>query len=339
MNRISFGTFWNHGLLIACVAGVSLLAITLWLARPSWIFIQIQSLGALGFATLFLNFSLGFICNAKGWEYLLRAQGIHPPFSTVLQISCASYALGYLIPSFNLAGEPIRVVLATKELGVGKRKVVSTVLAEKLLFTGIIATFLMGAAVTIMNMGLPPVIHQGLFSVAGAGLALTIATVGGLLVGMPRWIHGVLYSFPSLVSSSLLQALWAAATDMRSNLCSRRLEFLIAGLAIAAGVGFNALTPLLFFFFVSGQILPLQTLASLFGLNTVFSLSFWVPPAGLGVTEGAYAGTFSVLGLPVDQAVAFAFVQRIGVLPILGLGLFYLTREGVLSRGRRSRDG
>jgi glycosyltransferase involved in cell wall biosynthesis len=78
----------------------------------------------------------------------------------------------YLIPSFNLAGEPIRIMLAAQKLRGEEEKILATVVLEKLLFFGIAVVFLLGAAATVMTQNLPPFLHQGLFSLAGAGAVL-----------------------------------------------------------------------------------------------------------------------------------------------------------------------
>lgn len=75
--------------------------------------------------------------------------------------------------------------------------------------------------------------------------------------------------------------------------------------------------------------------ALFFALNTVFSLFSWLTPGSVGIAEGAYAGIFSVMGLPIDGAVAFGLAQKAASLPIVALGILYLSRRGAGWLGRR----
>ncbi len=103
---------WRPGLFVAFIVGSGFFAATIWLTRLLSILTQLPPLGAQGFIALLLDFGLAFACNAKGWEQLLRPHGLSLSFAIILWINCAHFALGYPIPSFNLAGEPVRIALA-----------------------------------------------------------------------------------------------------------------------------------------------------------------------------------------------------------------------------------
>lgn len=326
----------GRGLFLALLLGLGLLAATIFFTRPLSILGQLISLGPWGFFALLLNFGLSFLCNAKGWGYLLEAQGLRLPFSTVLRIGCASFAFSYLIPSFNLAGEPIRIILATQKLGGEEEKILATVVLEKLLFFGIAVVFLSGAAATVMNQDLPPFLHQGLFSLAGAGAAI-LGSALVVLLGLPPWAQKGLHKLLPRVSSLVPGVVQGAVWEIRQSFPHRWPELLKGVLAITFGLAFSSLTPFLFFFFTAGDLLSLPTLVSFLGLTTFFSL-FWFTPAGLGIAEGGYAATFSLLGLPVERAVTFALVQRLVALPAIVFGLFYLGRQGMVT-WRRGSDG
>jgi glycosyltransferase involved in cell wall biosynthesis len=240
----------------------------------------------------------------------------------------------YLIPSFNLAGEPIRIMLAAQKLRGEEEKILATVVLEKLLFFGIAVVFLLGAAATVMTQNLPPFLHQGLFSLAGAG-AVLMSLALTVLWGLPSWTPRgkCLPRVSSFWPGGFQGAVW----EIRRSFSRQWSELFKAFLAITFGLALSSLTPFLFFFFAEGKLLPLPTLVSFLGLTTFFSL-LWFTPAGLGVAEGGYAATFGLLGLPVGEAVTFALVQRLVALPVIVLGLFYLGRQGIVS-WRRGSDG
>jgi uncharacterized membrane protein YbhN (UPF0104 family) len=334
MKAILVDLLRSRGLLLALLLGLGLLAATIFFTRPFSIFAQLNSLGPWGFLALLLSFGLSFLCNAKGWGYLLRAQGLCLSFSAVLRISCASFAFSYLIPSFNLAGEPIRIMLAAQKLRGEEEKILATVVLEKLLFFGIAVVFLLGAAATVMTQNLPPFLHQGLFSLAGAG-AVLMSLALTILFGLPSWTPR--WKCLPKVSSFWPGGFQGAVWEIRRSFSRQWSELFKAFLAITFGLALSSLTPFLFFFFAEGKLLPLPTLVSFLGLTTFFSL-LWFTPAGLGVAEGGYAATFGLLGLPVGEAVTFALVQRLVALPVIVLGLFYLGRQGIVS-WRRGSDG
>jgi uncharacterized protein (TIRG00374 family) len=336
MKAILVDLLRSRGLLLALLLGLGLLAATIFFTRPFSIFAQLNSLGPWGFLALLLSFGLSFLCNAKGWGYLLRAQGLCLPFSAVLRISCASFAFSYLIPSFNLAGEPIRIMLAAQKLRGEEEKILATVVLEKLLFFGIAVVFLLGATATVMTQNLPPFLHQGLFSLAGAG-AVFVSSALIVLWGLPSWAQKGLHKFFPRASSSMSDVFQGAVWEIRRSFSRQWSELFKAFLAITFGLTLSSLTPFLFFFFAEGKLLPLPILVSFLGLTTFFSL-LWFTPAGLGVAEGGYAATFGLLGLPVEEAVTFALVQRLVALPVILLGLFYLGRQGIVS-WRRGSDG
>ena len=229
----------GRGLFLALLLGLGLLAATIFFTRPLSILGQLISLGPWGFFALLLNFGLSFLCNAKGWGYLLEAQGLRLPFSTVLRIGCASFAFSYLIPSFNLAGEPIRIILATQKLGGEEEKILATVVLEKLLFFGIAVVFLSGAAATVMNQDLPPFLHQGLFSLAGAGAAI-LGSALVVLLGLPPWAQKGLHKLLPRVSSLVPGVVQGAVWEIRQSFPHRWPELLKGVLAITFGLAFSS---------------------------------------------------------------------------------------------------
>lgn len=122
--------------------------------------------------------------------------------------------------------------------------------------------------------------------------------------------------------------------DLRKALSGRRGAVANAAGFITLSVWLNALAPFIFFAFAYGRILSLEELALFFALSTMFSLFSWLTPGAVGIAEGAYAGIFGIMGLPIDGALAFALAQRAASLPIVALGLLYLGRRGVDGFGK-----
>jgi|GEM_PF-6058697 len=92
---------------------------------------------------------------------LLRSRGLFPALLLGLGL------LDYHIPSFNLAGEPLRIMRAAQKLGGEEEKILATVVLEDFLR----AVFLWGAAATVMSQD-PPLFSPRVFSLARAGAIL-----------------------------------------------------------------------------------------------------------------------------------------------------------------------
>ena len=323
----------RRGLLISVVLGLLLLVAVVWMARPGAILARMGILGAGGIAALVFNGVLGFSCGVEGWRWLLRAQGIRAPFPPVFRIMSGGYALGYSIPSCYLAGEPVRALWASREFSAPGHKVVAAIVLEKVLLAAGTAVILFWAGAVGLQGELPSALRQGVFSLAGAAAFIAGATLVGATRRTPWASRCLTFARRFLPRWAFLErgnkALLEVQTALQKALSDHREAVAKAAGFIALMVCFNALAPLIFFALAYSRILSAEELAVFLALGNISSLLFWLTPGGIGVAEGAYVGIFKIMGLPIDGAVTFALAQRIASLPIVALGFFYLSRQGV----------
>ena len=327
--------------LISTLFGIALLIVMVWIARPTAVLTRIDALGVGGIGTFLITILLGFSFEVKGWRTLLRSYGVERSFWQTFGMMAGAYTVTYLTPSFHLGGEPVRAFSASDGFTRRSHEVVATILIERLIYLIIIATLLLaGGSIGLRESTIPVVIQQGVLAIAGAAL------VGGgiLLVGMSRratWasrsVAFVLRHLPPWAWVKRVQhGLAQVEGEVNEALVGHRRATLNAALLLTLSVGFNVLAPLVFFSFAYGRILSIGQLLLFFTLSTVFTLFSWLTPGGIGIMEGAYAAVFSIMGLPIDGAIAFSLLQKLSSLCIVGVGIIDLSHRGVDWFGKKN---
>ncbi len=227
-----------------------------------------------------------------------------------------------------------RVFSASDGLTRRSHEVIATILIEKRVYLIIIATLLLaGGIIGLKASAIPAAVQQGIIAFAGAALAgggilvmgivrratWASRSVAFILQHLPRW------GWTQRVEESLNQVEGEVNEALSSH---SRASVKAAGL-LTLSVGMNMLAPFVFLGFTYGRLLSIGELLLFFALSTVFSLFSWLTPVGIGIMEGAYAAVFSIMGLPIDGAVAFSRLQKLSSLCIVGVGIIYLGHSGV----------
>ncbi|HEX32615.1 MAG TPA: flippase-like domain-containing protein, partial [Candidatus Acetothermia bacterium] len=281
-----------------------------------------------------------FSFGGEGWRTLLRSYGVKRSFPQTFAMMSGAYAVTFFTPSFHLGGEPVRAFAASDGFTRRSHEVIATILIERLIYLIIIATLLLaGGSIGLGRSSIPIVIQQGILAVAGAGLVAGAI----VLVGMSRKA-----TWASRTVTFILRRLpqWAWVKRVRDGLqqvegevneafVSHRRDVLISTLLFTLSVGMNLLAPLVFLSFAYGRFLSIEQLLIFFTLSTGFSLFSWLTPGGVGIMEGAYAGIFSIMGLPIDGAIAFSLLQKLSSLCIVAVGIIYLGQHGIGLLGKK----
>ena len=331
----------KRGVFIASMLfGIALMIIMVWIARPMDVLARISALGAGGIISFLFTIILGFSFGVEGWRTLLRSYGVERSFRQTFGMMAGAYAVTFLTPSFHLGGEPVRAFAASDGFTRRSHEVIATILIERLIYLIIIATLLLaGGSVGLGRSSIPVVIQQGVLAIAGAGL------IGGVivLVGMSHkatwasWtVAFILRHLPRWAWVKRVQRGFEQVEgEVNEALVSHRRATLKATLLFTLSVGTNLLAPLVFFSLAYGSFLSVGQLLLFFTLSTGFSLFSWLTPGGIGIMEGAYAGIFSIMGLPIDGAIAFSLLQKLSSLCIVGVGIIYLSQHGIGWLGKK----
>jgi len=327
-------------LLISTLFGIALLGIMIWLARPMAILARIKALGAGGISAFVISVVVGFSFGVEGWRRLLRDYGLNYSFRRTFGMMAGAYAVTYLTPSFYLGGEPVRAFAASDGFTRRTHEVVATIFIERLIYLIVIASFLLaGGIIGLESSSISGGLQQGIVGLAGTALVVS----GIALVGMSRratwasrFFTAVLRHLPQWKWVKRMQdGLVSVEAEVNAALNDHRWATLHAAALFALSVGMNVVSPLIFFFFAYGRILPADQLVLFFALSVVLSVFTWITPGGIGVTEGGYAAVFAIMGLPIDGAVAFSLMQKLASMCIVGVGMGYLAHHGIDYFGRR----
>lgn len=293
-------------LLAALAAGVDWQAIPAQLARLQW--------WPLAAAVLITASELP----VKAWKWLcsLRLHDVRLPMPFVLRASCTAFFLNNFLPS-NIGGDVYRIY-RTMSPGGEKTRPISAVLVERVVGLGVM--LLAGALGAIALAGENALARSYLVVTAVvlliAGIAAAVLHAGGLASLVRR-----------LERMPKLQPL--AANVQR--LAKLRPEW--AWLLLSSFVFQMQAAAVVYFAFLAVGV-ELSVAAALLvtaaaGIASVLPISI----SGIGVIEGAIAGTAVALGIGYEAGVLGAIAIRLTVLPVsAACGAVYLFDDGARVR-------
>jgi uncharacterized protein (TIRG00374 family) len=258
-------------------------------------------------------------------------------FGQTLESMLMGFALAWVTPSLYLGGEPVRIWHISSRHGRRSDEVAATVVAHKFAeFAGFIVVLLACLGTMLYVFDLPRGVRMASTAVS-ALLAILFVALFVAFVG--RWpvASGLIGIFGAKAERFRK---WAEETEGRieETFRERRGAFLGALVLTGGPAVLVALKPFVFYWFL-GIRLSFPEIALTFVL-TQLVLALQVTPGGIGIFEGGVLGTFALAGLSAPEAAAYAAVQRLSDVVLVGLGVAFASREGAMSffRGGRPRE-
>ena len=264
------------------------------------------------------------------WRLVARAMGDDPPLGRLLTARLAGDALGALVPSAKLAGEPLRVALA-REHGIPTAQAAAGVAIDRLLE-------LIGNTLAVMAYVALFAWLRGAASVGQARTALAVV-MAGLLVALVALIVRLRRGARPL----------ALLYGARARALAPRLAAWMDGLhEVEEHLGrFFREHPRAFLTGVLGSAL-IETLcvAQYHALLTAFGIALELPtlllvllgsgvagaaptPAGLGALEAVQVAVVGATAGRPDLGFVVGVIVRLHETLLLGLGLLVLSYRGV----------
>ncbi len=290
----------------------------------------------LGFIGLSLiNFAL------YSWRWQLITNSHLPPerrlsLGSMYLHRMSGYAVGYLTPAAQIAGEPARIGLLMSD-GVPAKAATSSVTLD--------IGFELCVYVVFITAGVAFALAQG----TGSSLALILTIIGLLL--LLAVLLGFLVSAASgrRVLSASLRFIGLGGKRTRhvvewvSEMEALMTDFFSGRSALVVGI------TLLSIVMVAFKVVEVVYLAYFFGTSLNFAQAFLIStlpgitlllpiPGGLGVFEGGFAAVFSALAVGLNP-VAFALIIRIRDALFIGFGVAHLVRRTgryVVDRSKRA---
>ncbi|MGI6380048.1 MAG: lysylphosphatidylglycerol synthase transmembrane domain-containing protein [Anaerolineae bacterium] len=315
---------WLNVLKVVVSAGLLVLVITQADLRAVWHLVAGAQMGAL--AAAFVVVQLGVVLRAGRWMALMRGQGDHTPYGTLLYLYYVGAFFNTFLPT-GFGGDAIRIYELSQDGGT-PRAAISTVVAERAL--GLLVQFAMALLLLPLAWRLIPqeVALLLLVFVLGAfvGTALFMSRklyawmadhlpLVGRLLRHPK-IVALYGSFHGYSPRSVRQA---AGISVLFNVTLILNQWLLAR-ALGIGLGvleFAVFTPI---------------------LSTLLLVPITI--GGLGVREGGYVLLYGQAGIPQDQALALSLLTYATTLAsgLIG-GVLYVVVGLRRMRGRPRNAG
>jgi len=267
---------------------------------------------------------------ALRWQVLLAGFAAHTSFSRLVAFRAAGQAVGAVVPSARLGGDPLRIWLLARAR-TPPPLAIASVAIDRALEMGSSAGFTVFFALVLVSQHIPPLhgaVTAGMLGGVAvlAGLAITgvrLRRHAGLVTAL---LHAVRLDRLRLVRSRMrlledAEALARALVDQPRRLAR----------AFCLGVLSNALTPLEYWLLLSAFGLPSEPVAVVGAVFATGAAHSMPVPAGIGVLEGAQMGLFVLLGHPADVGLAVGLAVRLRellwVVPGLGVLALELMRQ------------
>jgi glycosyltransferase 2 family protein len=255
------------------------------------------------FALAILVTTLQMPVNAVKWGWSLRLHDVRLPWPFLLRASCTAYFFNNFLPS-AIGGDVYRIY-RTIPPGGEKSRAISAVLVERAV--GLTVMLANGACGALFLWNTSPLAHSYLWIVASGAVAALVA-----LAFVPRLAR---VAFFAPLAENLRRI--ARPRVEWSWLVAMSFVFQFA-VAMVLYLGFRAVG-------VELSIPAALLITAAGGIASVLPISI----SGIGVVEGAIAGTAVALGVHYDQAVLAAIAIRLVVIPVsAGCGIVYLWDDG-----------
>ena len=327
------GRAWLAVLLVG--VGLGLFAAILALVGPDAVWRQIQALGPLGFLAMVSNDAVAVAFWIASWAVLLHAFGARLRPTQIAGIGVAGFAVSYITPVAYVGGEPVRAWMASQRSGRPLPTVFATLFVDRLLAGLSLVLFaLLGGAVTLKGDLLSPTAKlQVMAGLVVVGLAVALGVLS--FARNYHWLSRIVEALGHLRRSWAWPATWGGKIrEMEDEVhlaFTQHCLFTAAAFVLQlASFLCTYLRPQIFFYFTEGRRFAISDLAVYFNLNAILTTLLWLTPAGIGTAEGGRVGILGLVGIAPQGAMAFSLTVRFIELLLVGVGLTYLSREGLL---------
>jgi hypothetical protein len=294
--------------------------------QPIWQAIRGLSLPAVT-TLILLNLGL-FLLFSSRWWLILRAQGYHLPYLSLVGYRLAGFSMSYFTPGPQFGGEPLQVYLTRSRHNLPDGVAIAAVALDKLLELLVNFTFLVtGIAVTIQSGLLGDLV---IGQVLGLAVALLVLPGGYLMALWAGWQPLTLLSqrLPGRAHRPIPRLILDAEAQV-TLFCRQHPGVILLAVFLSLVVWAGMILE----YWLMLRYLGLQlSLAHTISALTAARLAFLAPtPGGLGALEASQIFALQALGFSPALGISVTILIRARDLFIAGLGIWWL---GILTRGQ-----
>jgi uncharacterized protein (TIRG00374 family) len=291
---------------------------------------SLNNFSLLNFIILVVLSLLNFGLFTLRWDMILHHHhvGKRVPFYRLFLHRMSAYAVNYLTPSAQTAGEPVRIFFLQEE-GVDTKDAVSTIVIDKIFeYTALILFIFSGIMVSMVDGSM----FSGKVEIM---LFIVIALFGGLIFWFYYATIKKIGFFSSLLGFFRLNKIKKIKKHETSiiHIEEQMTQFYIQNIGkfifllilSFATVFFMVLEHWLIAHFMGVDLSFLQSFLS----ATIPGISYIIPiPGALGMLEGSHAGVFALLGVSINVFV-FVLIIRLRDLVFIFIGLAHASKQGL----------
>jgi len=295
-------------LLFSMLVGGSILALVLALVGIPDILATLSSMDLKFLVAMFLIALLGRFLIAYRWSCILEAMGHHVPLLNLLWYYFTGFTFGYVLPSAQMGGEPVRAALLKRHDVPIAIALSSVVIDASLGFTTTLVLGSAGLVIMLLTVSLSLKLRALLLLVAALLAALLVVYYSRILSGKP--VFAPLFRFLGFGRRIyLLRKIAQMEEKVITFFHDKR----------------NALAEVMLLSAVGMAALFMEIVAVLTGL----SLAYLVPiPGSMGVQEAAQATAAAAMKVASSVGVALSIVLRIRDVAWVLIGALFLALHG-----------
>lgn len=278
------------------------------------------------YALLLLVNSFGwYLCYTNAWRMYFSNLSHSISFKRLLRIRICGEAITLMTPLGFVAGDPVRIALLEKILGVGTS--MGSVIVDRLIhilasfifiFTGILLTFQQVLPVT----GVFRYIFLGVYFLL---MSLILTMLINLLRGKKlTLLHFLLHHLRINKKYPQVEAGFHEFYQELKLLKKGRVSYFISSLIyhfIGRLLGATEIS-IIFYFLIGDPQWGLSVILA--SLTAVIHFMIPVVPGGVGVIESFYGFFFKYLHYPIELGITMQLIRRIRTLLWVGIGVFLL---------------
>ncbi len=314
---------------ISIIVGLAIFVLVFWKIGLTKIITILSLISPLQFLLALCVMLLAIFVSVLKWQIILKAQGYNINFIKLFFIKLVGYSVGYIIPSANLGGEPVRVIILKKESDIPLTKNIASVIVDKSLELTVGFLFLLLAVFLLLIS----------YTLSRNTIAILLFAVGFFLIMLYLFYTKTLSNkgfFSSIIKffridriiyiQNIKKDIEKTEEQVSRFFKKQKKAFLITTIISLVMQIIFIINFKIILSFLGYDITIIQAIL-IFSLS---SFAYIIPiPGAIGTYELAMAVIFTLLGMGAETGVAFSLIIRCLNIVIVSIGMIFLSHFGI----------